>query len=68
MLRPGANGRNIVGFLYVTSFCTPSCMMFVLVGVAVQSLRPVKLLATWKWTQQLPTMLRLFASGFRSNE
>ena len=35
-----------------------------LLGVVAQSLKPVKLSATCKRTQQLPTMLRLFAGGF----
>ena len=33
-------------------------------GVVAQSLKLVKLSATCKRTQQLPTMLRLFARGF----
>ena len=36
-----------------------------LLGVVAQSLKPVKLLATCKRTQQLPTMLRPFARGFK---
>ena len=34
-----------------------------LLGVVAQSLKPVKLLDTWKQMQQLPTMLRPFAPG-----
>ena len=48
--------------LHVASVCTPCC---VLLGVVAQSLKPVKLLATCKRTQQLPTMLRPFARGFK---
>ena len=36
-------------------------------GVVAQSLKPIKLLATCKRTQQLPTMLRPFAWGFMVN-
>ena len=61
MLR--ANQRNIVGcYNYVAFACTPCCM---LLGVVAQSLEPVKLLATCKWTQQLPTMLRPFARDLK---
>ena len=42
--------------LHVESVCTPRCM---LLGVVAQSLKPVKLLATFKRTQQLPTLLGL---------
>ena len=48
--------------LHVASVCTPCC---VLLGVVAQSLKPVKLLATCKRTQQLPTMLLPFARGFK---
>ena len=45
---------------------TPSivkCYMLCLLHVVVQSLKVVKLLATCKQTEQLPTMLHLFAPG-----
>ena len=32
--------------------------------LVVQSLKLVKFLATWKWIQQLPTMLRPFVPGY----
>ena len=41
-----------------TKVCTPCCM---LLRVVAQNLKPVKLLATCKRTQQLPAMLRPFA-------
>ena len=34
--------------LHAASVCTPCCM---LLGVVVQKLKPVKLIATWRWTQ-----------------
>ena len=39
------------------------CYMLCLLHVVVQSLKLVKLLATCKQTEQLPTMLRPFAPG-----
>ena len=56
--------------LHVASVCTPCCM---LLGIVAQNLKPVKLLASGKWTQQLPTLLsqqcrelwRPFAPGLR---
>ena len=47
--------------LHVASVCTPCYMLF---RVVAQSLKPVKLLATCKQTQKLPTMLRAFSRGF----
>ena len=41
-----------------TKVCTPCCMLLLVVA---QNLKPVKLLATCKRTQQLPAMLRPFA-------
>ena len=38
-------------------FAHPVACCCVLLGVVVQSLKPVKLLASCKWTQQPPTML-----------
>ena len=79
--KPGANGRNIVGQQLPTLFdvtCWIRLHRCVLLGVDAQSLKPVKLLATCKRTQQLPTMsvqhcwgscwptmLRPFAPGLR---
>ena len=54
-VKPRANGRNIVVCDMLHPFCIPCCM---LLGVFAQSLKPVKLLATSKQTQQLPTVLR----------
>ena len=63
-VKPRANGRNIVGqqlptLLDVTCcvrlYTLTSCWM--LLRVVAQSLKPVKLLATHRRTQQLPTML-----------
>ena len=49
--------------LHVVSVCmhTLFACCCVLLGFVAQSLKPVKLLATIKRTQQLPTLLRLFA-------
>ena len=41
--------------LHVASVCTPYCMLLV---VVVQSLKPVRLLAACKRTQQLPTLFK----------
>ena len=54
-----ANNFQHCWLLYVASLCTPCCMLF---GVAAQSLKPVKLLATCKRTQQLTTLLGVVAS------
>ena len=62
MLMSRANGCNIVCqqlptlleymlHMHVASNCTPCCNM--LLGIVVQSLKPVKLLAMCKGTQQL---------------
>ena len=59
---PG-NGRNIAGCYMVRPFAHPVSCCCMLLGVAAESLKPVKLLATCKRTQQLPTMLRPFARG-----
>ena len=47
-----ANNSQHCWMLQVPSVCTPCC---VLSGVVAQSLKPVKLLATCKRTQQLPS-------------
>jgi len=48
---------NIVGG-YVFCLCAhPVACCCVLLGAVELSLKPVKLLATCKWTEQLPTML-----------
>ena len=39
----------------------PVARCYVLLGAVAQSLKPVKRLATCKWTQQLLTLLRLLA-------
>ena len=51
--------------LHVASVCTPCCM---LLDVVAQRLKPVKLLATHKRTQQLPTVLHPFAHGLKLTE
>ena len=56
--------NKITQKIRVASVCTPCCM---LLGVVATSLKPIKLLATCKRTQQLPTMLRPFARGFMVN-
>ena len=72
-LKPCENGRNIVGCYMLHPFAHPVACCCVLLGVVAQSLKPFKLLSTWKWTQQLPTMLgvvgqpccvRVFVRGF----
>ena len=70
-LNPSANRSNIIGqqlpnhcwILHVASVYHVACCC-VLLGVVAQSLKPVKLLATCKRTQQLPTMLHPPARGF----
>ena len=47
-----ANNSDHYWMLHVSSVCTPGCML----GVDVQSLKPVKLFATYKRTQQLPIL------------
>ena len=49
-----ANNSQHCWMLHVASVCTPCCMFLGDVG---QSLKPVKLLAMCKRTQQLPTLL-----------
>ena len=66
---PRANGRNIVGQQFPTLSDVTCCVrqlhtLLHVVGVVAQSLEPVKLLATCKRTEQLPTMLGPFARGF----
>ena len=69
--KPGANGRNIVGqpttpnivgCYMLRQFAHPVACCYVLLGVVAQSLKPVKLLATFKRTQHLPAPLRVVAS------
>ena len=62
-VKPPGNGRNIAGCYMVRPFAHPVSCCCMLLGVAAESLKPVKLLATCKWTQQLPTMLCAFARG-----
>ena len=45
-----ANSSQYCWMLHVAPSCTPFCM---LLGIVVQSLKPVKLLANYKWTEQL---------------
>ena len=70
-LNPHENGLNIVGQQLPTVLDVTCCVRLhtllhdvVCLGVVAQSLKPIKLLATCKRTQQLPTMLRPFARGF----
>ena len=56
---------KIAGYFILRQFAHPVGCCYVLLGVVVQSLKPVKLLATYKRTQQLPavpTMLGVVAS------
>ena len=59
-----ANNPKLCWMLRVVPVCTPCCL---LLRVVAQSLKPIKLFATCKRTQQLPTMLRPFARGFMVN-
>ena len=60
-MKSPANGRNMTKnsqhcwTLHPASVSTPCCMLFVC--WETQSLKPIKLLATCKRTQRLPTML-----------
>ena len=62
-LKPQANGRSIVGQQLPTLLDVTCCVRLhtgpccMLLGVVAQSLKVVKLLATCKRTQQLPTLL-----------
>ena len=67
-VKPRANGRNMVECYTLRPFPLPVACCFVLLGVIAQSLKPVKLLAVCKRTQQLPTMLRFVASCVRLHE
>ena len=58
---------NFVGCYVLRPFAHPVAFCCMLLGVVAQSLKPIKLLATCKRTQQLPTMLRPFARGFMVN-
>ena len=60
-LKPRAKGRNIVDQQYPTLLDVTCCVcLHTLLKVAC-CLKPIKLLATCKRTQQLPTVLRPFA-------
>ena len=59
---PG-KGCNIVECYMLRPFAHPVACCCALLGVVAQYLKPVKLLATCKRTQQLPTMLCPFARG-----
>ena len=59
---PRANGPNIVGCYMLRPFTPSVARCFVCLGVVVQSLQLVKLLATRKRTQQLLKMLGVVAS------
>ena len=48
---------NFVRFYMLRLFVHPVACCWMLLRVVAQSLKPVKLLATYKRTQQLPTML-----------
>ena len=48
---------NSVGCYMLRPFVHPVACCYILLRVVAQSLKPVKLLATYKRTQQLPTML-----------
>ena len=50
--QPRANGRNIVGCYMLRPFAHPVAYCYMLLGVVMQRLKPVKLLS-----QQLPTIL-----------
>ena len=57
LLKPRANGRNIVGCYMLRPFTQPVACCWALLGVVARSLKPGKRLATCKQTQQLPTLL-----------
>ena len=52
VVKPRANGRNIVGCYMLRPFARPVACCWMLLRVVVQSLKPVKL-----FSQQLPTFL-----------
>ena len=59
-LKACVNGRNVVGQqrpALLRPFAHPAACCCVLLRVVEQSLKPVKLLATCKRTQQLPSLL-----------
>ena len=56
-VEPRVNGRNIVECYMLRPFAHPVACFCVLLGVVAQSLEPVKLLAAFKQTQQLPILL-----------
>ena len=53
----GVGRRQHCWMLHVAPFAHPIACFSVLLGVVVQSLKPVKRLTTSKRTQQLPTLL-----------
>ena len=55
LLKPHANGRNIVGQQLPTLLDIICCVLYMLLEVVAQSLKPVKRLSTCKRTQQLST-------------
>ena len=57
LLKPRANGRNIVGCYMLRPFTQPGACCCALLGVVARSLKPGKRLATCKQTQQLPALL-----------
>ena len=65
-IKPRAKGHSIIGLFMLPPFAHPVACCCGLLGVVPQSLKPVKLLAACKRTQQLPTltMLHPFAGGF----
>ena len=56
-VKPRVNGRNVAGCYFLRPFAHPVACCCGLLGVVAQSLKPVKLLATRKRTQQLPILL-----------
>ena len=57
LLKPRANGCNIVGCYMLRPFTQPVACCCALLGVVARSLKPGNRLATCKQTQQLPTLL-----------
>ena len=62
-----ANGRNIVVCYMLCLFAHPVACCWMLLGAVAQSLKPVKLLAPCKRTQQLPALRCPFARSFMSS-
>ena len=55
-VKPHVNGRNVVGCYILRPFAHPVACCCALLGEVAQSLKPVKLLAACKRTQQLPIL------------